>query len=122
MTLFRWIPEAARLLRPAGQLIFLTNGILAMLTIPDAGSGPATDRLVRSYFGMHRFEWSDDDPVEFHIAHGEMIELLSQSGLIIEELLEIRPPDGSTTRYPYVSFEWAQRWPCEEVWKARRSA
>jgi ubiquinone/menaquinone biosynthesis C-methylase UbiE len=32
---YRWIPEAARLLRPHGLLTFLTNGVLAMLTIPD---------------------------------------------------------------------------------------
>jgi SAM-dependent methyltransferase len=119
---YRWIPEASRLLRPGGQLIFLTNGVLAMLTIPDEENGAAGDRLIRSYFGMHRFEWSDDDSVEFHLPHGEMIALLRRSGLIVEELLEIRPPDGSSTRYPFVGLEWAQRWPCEEVWKARRFA
>jgi SAM-dependent methyltransferase len=117
---YRWIPEAARLLRPEGQLIFLTNGVLAMLTIPDEENGAATDRLLRPYFGMHRFEWSDEDSVEFHLPHGEMLALLRRSGFIVEELLEIRPPEGSTTRYPFITREWAQRWPCEEVWKARR--
>ena len=29
---------------------------------------PATDRLLRPYFGMHRFEWPDDNSVEFHSA------------------------------------------------------
>ena len=38
----------------------------------------------------------------------------------LEQLLEIRPPGGSTTRYPFITLEWAQRWPCEEVWKARK--
>lgn len=117
---YRWIPEAARLLRPGGQLTFLINGALAMLTIPDVENGAAADRLLRPYFGMHRFEWSDDDSVEFHLPHGEMIALLRQSGFVVEELLEIRPPDGSATRYPFVTLEWAQRWPCEEVWKARK--
>ena len=37
---YAWIPEAARLLRPGGQLIFLVNSVLLMLTIPDEdGSG-----------------------------------------------------------------------------------
>ncbi len=116
----RWIAEAARLLRPGGQLIFLTNGVLAMLTIPDEENGAATDRLLRPYFGMHRFEWSDDDSVEFHLPHGEMLALLRQSGFDVEQLLEIQPPDGSRTRYPFVSLEWARRWPGEEVWKARK--
>jgi hypothetical protein len=40
-----------------------------------------TDRLLRPYFGMHRFEWPDDDSVEFHLPHGEMIALLRDSGV-----------------------------------------
>lgn len=119
---YRWIPEAARLLRPGGQLIFLVNGVLAMLTMPDEENGAATDRLLRPYFGMHRFEWSDDDSVEFHLPHGEMIALLKRSGFDVQDLTEIRPPDGSTTRPPWITLEWAQRWPCEEVWKAAKLA
>lgn len=33
---------------------------------------------------------------------------------------EVQVPDGSETRYPWITLEWAQRWPCEEVWKARK--
>jgi SAM-dependent methyltransferase len=117
---FRWIPEAARLLRPSGRLIFLVNSTLLMLCAADEGELPATDRLLRPYFGMHRFEWPDDDSVEFHLPYGEMIALLRRAGFEVEELLEVRPPDGFTTRYPYVSLGWAQRWPSEEVWKARK--
>lgn len=117
---YLWIPEAARLLRPGGELIFLVSGVLVLLTLPDEEDAHATDRLLRPYFGMHRVEWSDDDSVEFHLPHGEMIALLRRCGLQLEELLEIRPPDGSTTRYPFITLEWAQRWPCEEVWKARK--
>jgi SAM-dependent methyltransferase len=76
----RWIPEAARLLRPGGRLIFLVNGVLLMLCSPDEGEVPAGDRLLRLYFGMHRFDWPDDDSVEFHLPHGEMVALLRRSG------------------------------------------
>jgi SAM-dependent methyltransferase len=117
---YRWIPEAARLLRRAGKLIFLINTPLEMLCFPDDETLPAEDRLLRPYFGMHRFEWPDEDSVEFHLPHGEMLALLRRSGFEVEELIEIRPPDGSTTRYPYVTLEWAQKWPCEEAWKARK--
>jgi SAM-dependent methyltransferase len=78
---YRWIPEAARLLRPGGQLIFLVNSVLLMLTMPDADDQPATERLLRPYFGMHRFEWPDDESVEFHLGHGDMIRLLRNCGL-----------------------------------------
>ncbi len=118
---YEWIPEAARLLRPGGRLIFLVNGVFAMLTVPD-GAGVATDRLLRPYFGMHRFEWSDDDSVEFHLPHGDMIDLLGRCGFTVERLVEIRPPDGSTTRFPYLTLDWAQKWPCEEVWIAGKAA
>src|SRR5271169_3057361 len=67
---YAWIPEAARLLRPGGQLIFLVNSVLLMLTTPDEDGLPATERLLRPYFGMHRFEWPDDEPVEYHLGHG----------------------------------------------------
>jgi SAM-dependent methyltransferase len=118
---YRWIPEASRLLRPGGRLIFLVNSVFAMLCSPDEEDAPAEERLLRPYFGMHRFEWSEDDSVEFHLPHGELIALLRENDLQVEELTEVRPPDGSTTRYPYITLEWAQRWPCEEVWKERKA-
>jgi len=118
---YRWVPEAARLLRPGGRLVFMVNGALLMLTVPDLeADGPATDRLVRDYFGMHRFEWPDDDGVEFHLGYGDWIRLLRATGFEVEDLREVRPPEGSTTRYPFVTLDWSRRWPCEEVWRARK--
>jgi SAM-dependent methyltransferase len=116
---YRWIPEAARILRPGGQLIFLVNGPLLMLCSPEDEDAPADTCLHRPYFGMHRFAWSDGS-VEFHLGHGDWIRLLRASGFDVEDLIEIQPPEGATTRYPYVTAEWARRWPSEEVWKARK--
>jgi SAM-dependent methyltransferase len=116
----RWIPEAARLLRPHGGLTFLVNGALLMLCMPDADDAPATTALLRPYFGMRRVEWSSDESVEFHLPHGDWIRLLRANGFAVEDLIEIRPPAGSTSRYPFVTLDWARRWPCEEVWKARK--
>jgi hypothetical protein len=70
---------------------------------------------------MHRFEWPGDDPaVEFHLGYGDMIRLLRLSGFEVEDLIEVRPPPDAVTRYPYATADWAQRWPVEEVWKARK--
>jgi SAM-dependent methyltransferase len=117
---YRWIPEAARLLRPGGRLVFLVNGYLQMLCEPDEENTPGTDRLLRDQFGSYRFEWSSDESVEFHLAHGEMIRLLRGSWFEVEDLVEIQAPAGATTRHAYVSAEWARRWPSEEAWKARK--
>jgi SAM-dependent methyltransferase len=120
-----WVPEAARLLRPGGQLIFLGNSVQFMLSIPDEDDLPPTDRLLRPFFGMHRFEWPDgDDPgedsVEFHIGHGDMIRLLGRCGLVVTDLIELQAPAGAASPHASQSAEWAHQWPCEEVWKARK--
>jgi SAM-dependent methyltransferase len=117
---YLWIPEAARLLRPGGELVFLVNSILSILCGPDDGNIPAGDELLRPLFGMHRIEWPDDDAVEFHLPHGKMIDLLRDCDLAVEQLIEVRPPADATTRYPHISLDWARRFPCEEVWRARK--
>ena len=119
---YAWIPEAARLLRPGGQLIFLVNSVLLMLTIPDEDDLPATERLQRPFFGMHRFEWPGDESVEFHLGHGDLIRLLRRCGFEIEDLIELRPEPGATSSHPLATIEWARQWPSEEVWKARKRA
>jgi hypothetical protein len=102
-------------------LIFLTNGVLVMLTMPDLESdGPAREQLIRDYFGMHRFAWPDDPGIEFHLGYGDWIRLLRDNGFEVEDMVEVRPVDGSTSRHPFVTLEWSQRWPCEEIWKARK--
>lgn len=116
---YRWIPEAARLLRPGGELIFLKNSTLQMLCMPDEGTC-AGDRLARDYFGMHRFEWPDDHSVEFHLPYGEQIRLFRRCGFTVEDLIEVRAPEGASTRYDYVTPEWSRRWPSEEIWRARK--
>jgi SAM-dependent methyltransferase len=118
---YRWIPEAARLLRPEGTLVFLGHSYLSMLAFPDEEL-PVGETLVRPHFGMHRFEWPDaEGAVEFAIPHGEMIRLLRSSGFEVEDLVEYpAPEDARTPSDPLATVEWARRWPIEEAWKARK--
>ena len=113
-----WIPEAARLLRPSGRLVFLRNSTLVILCSPDEGS--VAERLVRPQFGMKRFEW--DGGVEFHLAHGDWIRLLRSNGLDVEDLLELQAPPEAANHpyYDFVPADWARRWPAEEIWVARK--
>ncbi len=114
----RWVPEASRLLRRGGRLHVLVNSFLLMLCMPEDDDVAAGHQLLRPAFGMHRVEWPGDHGVEFHLSHGDWIRLLHANGFAIEDLVEVRPRADAKTRYPFVTLDWARRWPCEEVWKA----
>jgi SAM-dependent methyltransferase len=117
---YRWIPEAARLLRPGGELIFLGNAMLLVLCQFDSDDVPADRTLKRPYFGMHRVEWPDDPGVEFQLGIGDWIRLLRTNGFTVEDLIEVRPVEGATTRYSFVEYEWARQFPSEQIWRARK--
>ena len=77
---YRWIPEAARLLRPGGWLVFLGNSTLSTLCSKD-DEDPVGEQLVRPHFGgLGRIVWWDGSSVEFCLGHGDMIRLLRASG------------------------------------------
>jgi hypothetical protein len=69
---------------------------------------------------MHRFEWPGETSVEFHLGYGDWIRLLRANGFEVENLIEVRPSEDATTRYPFVTNDWARRWPSEEIWVARK--
>jgi SAM-dependent methyltransferase len=117
---YRWIPEAARLLRPGGRLVFMAGATQLMLCIP--AQGPVGDRMVRDLFGLHQLTWPGGDGVEFYLPHGERIRLLRACGLVVEDLIEVQAPAGAVNDYiGEITPEWARRWPSEEVWFARRA-
>lgn len=118
---YKWIPEASRLLRSGGELVFLRNSTLSMLCAPDTGK--VVETLQRPQRGMHRFDWPDDDPgVEFHLGAGDLIRLLRANGFEILDMVELFAAEGAKdhAEYSYVSADWARRWPSEEIWRARK--
>jgi SAM-dependent methyltransferase len=119
---YRWIPEAARLLRAGGRLVYLQGTALATMCYPD--KGPITTELQRPYFGMHRLKWPGEEGVEFQLPHGQEIQLLRDSGFDIERLIEVQAP-ADAKRHVYYSDldpEWSKQWPGEEIWVARKRA
>jgi SAM-dependent methyltransferase len=118
---YRWIPEAARLLRTGGRLIFLRNSTLLILCFPDVGQ--ADEQLHRPQFGMNRFDWPENEgAVEYHLAHGELIDVLRANGFEIERLVELQAPENAETHryYDDVTAEWGRQWPAEEIWVTRK--
>jgi ubiquinone/menaquinone biosynthesis C-methylase UbiE len=116
---YKWIPEAARLARPTGRLIFLRNSTLHLLCMAMEG---ITEQLVRPQRGLYRLEWPDTGEVEFHLPHGEMLDLLHANDFELERLIELFAPEDAETHsyYVHVTAEWAKRWPHEELWVSRK--
>lgn len=112
---YRWIPEAARVLKPGGRLTFLRRSPMYALCMGD--DGKLGDVLVRPLFGLRQL--GDDTSVEFHLPHGEMLRLLRSCGFVVEDLIEIQAPRSVPRDYTDVPAGWARQWPNEEIWKAR---
>jgi SAM-dependent methyltransferase len=117
---YAWIPEAHRLLRPGGRLIFLCDSVLIALCYP-YGEEPAGETLVRPQRGLHRIQWPEGE-IDFRLPHGEMIALLTGTGFEVEALHELYTPDGreDEVRF-YTPRGWGWQWPAEEIWVARRA-
>jgi SAM-dependent methyltransferase len=115
----RWLQEASRLLRPGGALVFFTSGA-TLITCTPADGGVAGSSLVRDYFSRYRLEFPGDDTVEFHLTHGDWVRALRDNGFVLEDLIEVRPPERAEPRLEFCSLEWARRWPSEEIWVARK--
>jgi hypothetical protein len=58
---------------------------------------PVGDRLVRDYFAR-------------------------ATGFVIDDLIEVRPPPSAKPSFAFVSPEWAQLWPSEEIWIAHKAS
>ena len=118
----RWIAEAARLLRPGGRLVFLTNSVLVSLCVPEQ-SGYAGESLRRPQPDVRRVRWPEGG-VEFHPSHGDWVRVLRTNGFVVEALHELYAPDDAETHryYEIVTAEWARQWPVEDLWVASLAA
>ena len=116
---YAWVPEAARLLRPGGLLAFSGATPLSWLCLNDEGDG-WNARLNSESFGLGRLD-RPDGTVEFALPMGEWIRLFRAAGFAIEDLIELRPPEGATSTFrDERGLAWARQWPLEHIWKVRK--
>jgi SAM-dependent methyltransferase len=115
----RSVPEAARVLRPGGLLVFNKAAILRYLCWNDTKDRESR-RLHTPYFGSGRYE--SEGTIDFQIPYGDWVRLFRQHDLSIEDLIELRPGKDATTTYEGWDVAWARRWPAEEIWRVRKDA
>jgi SAM-dependent methyltransferase len=115
---YKWIPEAARLLRPGGELLFLRNSTISMLC---AALDGWHETLQRPQRGLHRLDWEDENTTEFQLGHGDLFKLLRESGFDVLDLIELyAPAEAEDAAFYHSDAKWAKKWPWEEIWKARK--
>jgi SAM-dependent methyltransferase len=117
---YRTVPEVARLLRPGGLLAFA-----ASTPIREVCYDPTTDaissRLVGDYFALRKIA-EEDGATSYQLPYGEWIRLFRANGLVVEDLIEMRPPEDAGTTYEgYAPLDWARRYPGDHIWKARKA-
>lgn len=116
----RTVPEAARLLRSGGLFAFTVSTPIVDLAWA-AGDEHPTDRLVLNYWEQLRRIEEPGEPISFQLPYGEWIALFRASGLLVESLLEPRPPADATSSYRDENDRvWARQWPMEQIWRLRR--
>jgi len=118
-----WIPEAHRLLKPGGRLVFLGNHPFSMLCAPQSGA-PCDERLHRPYFSMGKLDWRDVEiepgGVEFNLGISEWMQLFERTGFVVERYQELQAPVSADGFSFFVSAEWGRQWPGEQVWHLRK--
>lgn len=117
----RTIPEAARVLREGGRLIFSTSSPFRTVA-----QNRKTDRVGRKllydYFDLDRIEYPSGE-VNFQLPYGGWIQLFVDNGFLVEGLTETRPRSGARSTYLSEAEEkWARRWPLEAIWRLKKSA
>ena len=113
------VPECARLLRDGGRLVFSVGAQLLYLTWDDARL-----RQTRRLQTPWRPRWvvdSDEGTVDVIWSHGEWIRVLRAHDFVVDDLVELIAPPGASTTYDFAPYEWARRWPAEEIWCATRT-
>ena len=117
----KWIPEAARLLRDGGELVFMRGSTLQLLCMPDEGQvgraarsppeGPVQARVVR------RRPRGRVPPADVGDAANPVGQRLRAASTSASCSRRDDAPDHEY--YDTVPAEWAKRWPDEEIWRLR---
>lgn len=111
----RSVPEVARLLRTGGLFAFSIETPLHFICWDD--NDKLHSSLQQNYFEMRSLT-VEDGSVCFNLPYGEWIRLFRSNGFVIEDLIELRPPEGAQSTYEeFAPYEWARKWPADQIWR-----
>jgi len=114
------VAEVARLLRPAGRLVFSHTTPWPYLAWNFTRERVGR-RLRRPYFGMRRFDDGDGQgTIDFQLSYGDWIRCFRAHGLVVDDLVELQAPKGARTTFADFDARWARRWPAEQIWCVRK--
>ena len=109
------VPEAARVLRSGGRLVFSATSPFAAVCY-DAMRDVTSTTLQRDYFDLHR-DSGDDGATCYVLSYSGWSHLFRSHGLMIDELVEPRPaPDAATPFYVMDPPDGQHHWPAEVIW------
>jgi SAM-dependent methyltransferase len=113
------IPEAARVLRPGGRLVFNTASPW-LHACYDEPTDRVTDQLRSDYFGQYSIP-EEHGATSYTDTYGGWLRTLRMAGLVVDDLIEPRPdPDARSGYYAFTPPDWASRWPTEALWVAHK--
>ena len=116
-----WIGEAARILRPGGRLVFLTNSPLSAMCVPAEGGPAGEPAAARSGRSAHRSAgrvaaWSTIPATGSgsgcSVGHGFAIEGLHE----LHAPADHDPDQAAAGFYEIADLAWARQWPAEDLW------
>ncbi len=115
----KWLPEAWRLLRPGGRLVFLGNHPLSLICSPLDGSN-CDWTLHRPYRDMWGADWTEVEyeptGVCFNLTMSAWMELFAEIGFAVTKYQEVYAPDQAGGIRATIPAEWAKAYPVEQVW------
>ncbi|SEG76118.1 Methyltransferase domain-containing protein [Actinacidiphila yanglinensis] len=109
------VPQAARILRRGGRLVFNVASPWFEACYDEAASR-VTTTLQQDYFGLNTIA-EGDGATSYQLTYGDWVRVLRGAGLVIDDLIEPRPDLGTPNGYNETDpADWAHRWPAELLW------
>jgi SAM-dependent methyltransferase len=114
------VPEISRVLRSGGLCALCMSTPIRDICF-DASANAVTRRLAGDYFRLSAFD--DGSCVEYQLPYGAWVRLFRSQGLVVDDLIELRPPPHASTSFAdFVPASWAERWPAEHIWRLTKTA